>query len=202
MRRPVPTYANVTATLALFIALGGTSWAVTQLPKNSVGSAQVRDGSLTKADLAKGIGDAGKDGARGPRGPQGPAGAPGAAGANGRDGTLPAIEAWKAIPLVNNWANLGNGYEEAGYRKDPFGVVHLRGVIRRVDGAPTGIQIATLPEGYRPARSRTFSVEAGMPAATPARVDVHASGELGWAAGPTGEPDYTSLDGISFDAER
>jgi hypothetical protein len=32
------TYANVVATLALFVALGGSAYAATQLPKNSVGT--------------------------------------------------------------------------------------------------------------------------------------------------------------------
>jgi hypothetical protein len=32
MKLPRPTYASVTSMLALFIALGGTGWAVTQLP--------------------------------------------------------------------------------------------------------------------------------------------------------------------------
>ena len=79
LRRPQLTYANVMATLALFVALGGSSYAVTRLPANSVGSAQVRDGSLHRADLAR---DArgGSGGARGPRGAQGPAGPAGAIG--------------------------------------------------------------------------------------------------------------------------
>ncbi len=64
------TYANVTSSLALFIALGGTSYAVTQLPRNSVGSRQVRDGSLLRKDLAKTAVSA----RRGPRGAQGPTG--------------------------------------------------------------------------------------------------------------------------------
>jgi hypothetical protein len=58
---PRLTYANVTATLALFIALGGSAYAGTQLAHNSVGTlqlknnavtgAKVRDHSLTAADL-------------------------------------------------------------------------------------------------------------------------------------------------------
>ena len=40
------TYTNVTATLALFIALGGTSYAVTTLPRNSVGPEQLRTNSV------------------------------------------------------------------------------------------------------------------------------------------------------------
>ncbi len=47
------TYANVTASLALFIALGGTSYAVTQLPRNSVGSAQIRSSAVGTSELRK-----------------------------------------------------------------------------------------------------------------------------------------------------
>jgi hypothetical protein len=39
------TYANVTATLALFLVLaGGTAFAATQLPANSVGTKQIKEG--------------------------------------------------------------------------------------------------------------------------------------------------------------
>ncbi len=49
--RPRLTYANVVASLALFLALGGAAYAATQLPKNSVGSTQIRNGSVTSADV-------------------------------------------------------------------------------------------------------------------------------------------------------
>ena len=65
------SYANVTATLALVIALGGTSYAAIKLPKNSVTSTTVKDRSLMKKDFRTGQLPAGK---RGPAGPQGPAG--------------------------------------------------------------------------------------------------------------------------------
>lgn len=45
------TYANVTATMALFIALGGTSYAVSQLPRNSVGARQVRAGAIGASEI-------------------------------------------------------------------------------------------------------------------------------------------------------
>ena len=73
---PRLTYSNVTASVALFVALGGTSYAVTQLPRNSVGSTQVRDGSLQRKDLAGGL-------SRGPRGAEGPRGDNGAPGQRG-----------------------------------------------------------------------------------------------------------------------
>src|SRR5687767_3579408 len=46
------TYANVIATLALFIALGGTSIAAVSLSNNSVTSATIKDGEVKTADLA------------------------------------------------------------------------------------------------------------------------------------------------------
>ncbi len=48
-----PTYANVTATLALVVALGGTSYAAA-LAANSVGTPQLRAGAVTGSKLASG----------------------------------------------------------------------------------------------------------------------------------------------------
>lgn len=58
------TYANVMATVAVFIALGGASYAAVNLPKNSVGTNQIRDlaigaaklkgGAITAPKIAKG----------------------------------------------------------------------------------------------------------------------------------------------------
>jgi hypothetical protein len=78
------------ALLALFVALGGTSVAATNalLPRNSVASQQVVNGSLLRADLAKKTINALK-GNRGPRGPEGPKGATGAHGPAGADSTVP-----------------------------------------------------------------------------------------------------------------
>jgi hypothetical protein len=45
-------YANVAATLALFISLGGVSYAAITLPANSVGSSQLRSGAVTLRSLA------------------------------------------------------------------------------------------------------------------------------------------------------
>src|SRR3954470_11383676 len=84
------TYANVIATLALFLALGGTGYAALKLPKNSVGSKQikknavtstkVKNGSLKKGDFAAGQLPAGAVGPAGRNGTNGTNGAPGAPG--------------------------------------------------------------------------------------------------------------------------
>lgn len=92
------SYANVMATVAVFIALGGTSYAVTVLPRNSVGSKQVRTNAIGAAELRSGavrsaeikrrairLDDLslgaqrslrGQSGATGPQGPAGPPGVP------------------------------------------------------------------------------------------------------------------------------
>src|SRR5215475_8227177 len=51
--RPRLTYANVVATLALFIALGGASYAAIKLPKNSVGAKQLKKNAVTTAKVKK-----------------------------------------------------------------------------------------------------------------------------------------------------
>ncbi len=48
MRKPRPSYANVTATLALFLALGGTSYAAI-----SITGSNVQNGTLTGSRLTE-----------------------------------------------------------------------------------------------------------------------------------------------------
>lgn len=91
------SYANVTATLALVIALGGTSYAAIKLPKNSVSSLQVKDRSLLKKDFRPGQLPAGKRGPAGPQGPPGDAGAAGAGGGGGGGGVFNRAEAIEAL---------------------------------------------------------------------------------------------------------
>lgn len=91
LRRHV-TFANVVSLLALFVALGGSSYAALKLPKNSVGARQIRsnavsspkvaDGSLLAQDFKAGqlpAGAKGEKGDQGSQGVQGVAGAPGTA---------------------------------------------------------------------------------------------------------------------------
>jgi trimeric autotransporter adhesin len=57
--RPQLNYANVIATIALFVALGGAAIAA-GLPKNSVGSKQLKRGAVTAAKLKRGAVTSGK----------------------------------------------------------------------------------------------------------------------------------------------
>jgi hypothetical protein len=54
MARPRLSYANVASTLALVMALGGVSYAATELPKNSVGTKQLKDNAVVSRKIANG----------------------------------------------------------------------------------------------------------------------------------------------------
>lgn len=89
-------YARVTATLALVLAVGGTSYAAVTLPRDSVGakqisksavrSAEVKNGALLAKDFKAGQLPAGARGEAGPAGPVGAKGDTGPAGAKGDTG--------------------------------------------------------------------------------------------------------------------
>lgn len=82
------SFANMVACLALFVALGGASYAAFKLPKESVGTEELHKGAVTPAKLSdkarQGVaGPRGPKGATGPAGPQGATGAPGPGGEPG-----------------------------------------------------------------------------------------------------------------------
>jgi hypothetical protein len=85
-RRPSP--AMVVALIALFVAIGGGAYAATQLPKNSVGPAQLKKGAVTPVKLSPSsktalTGATGATGAPGSPGAKGDAGPKGDAGQQG-----------------------------------------------------------------------------------------------------------------------
>jgi len=99
-----PSPAMVVACLALTIALGGTSYAAVNLPRNSVGavqlkknvvtSAKVKNFSLLRADFKRGQLPAGP---RGPEGLQGPKGDQGIQGIQGIQGPAGPGAQWATV---------------------------------------------------------------------------------------------------------
>jgi hypothetical protein len=82
-----PSASTGIALLALFVALGGTGYAALKLPKNSVGTAQLKNNAVTGAKVKNGSLTAGDFGGTLPAGAQGPKGDTGAAGGKGDPGT-------------------------------------------------------------------------------------------------------------------
>jgi hypothetical protein len=100
------TYSNVMATIAVFIAMGGTSYALTlqrdsvgsrELRARSVGSSELKTGGVGSRDIAdRGVGlrdisltaRSSLRGARGPEGPRGPSGTTFFAGVDSGGGTV------------------------------------------------------------------------------------------------------------------
>jgi hypothetical protein len=85
----------VLACISLVVSLGGVSYAAGVLPKNSVGSSQLKKGAvrpskLSPATLALFKGSAGGAGAKGDRGPKGERGPKGDSGAKGATGATGA----------------------------------------------------------------------------------------------------------------
>ena len=152
--------------LALFVALGGTSYAVAtgsinsrEIKNGSIRSKDIRDGqvstrdvknaSLLSADFKPGQLPAG------PKGPKGDTPAPGPwheIGAPGepafRGGAANTRQLFVCSGPEPQPASCPT-YETAGFYKDPFGQVHLKGSI--VLGDDT-IPFA-LPAGYRPGKA-------------------------------------------------
>jgi hypothetical protein len=121
-------YANVTATLALIVALGGTSYAAIRLPANSVGAKQLKRHAVTSSKLSasavtsstvKNGSLRAKDFKPGqiPAGPAGPAGAAGATNIVSR--RVPSLPvAAGAVGAVKMACNPGERAITAGLQSD------------------------------------------------------------------------------------
>ena len=149
------------ATLGVFIALGGASYAAVALPANSVGtkqlkksavagskikrnavsSAKVQDGSLQRGDFASGTL---LQGPQGPQGPQGAKGDPGQNGAPGAPGQQGAPGTARAFAFVDPFS--------CGGAVGPCSVSKAKNVVgaRRVATGDYCIQVAA---GIDPATS-------------------------------------------------
>ncbi len=158
--RPKLTYANVVATLALFIAIGGAgAFAATQLAKNSVGSKQLKKNAVITAKIKQEAVTAAKVKKGTLTGTQINAATlgtvPNATHAASAD-SIPPAEAVHIIGAPGQPGFDGGAtnapsellsFPPAGFYKDAFGIVHLEGVVK-AGGTPV---IFTLPRGYRPA---------------------------------------------------
>ena len=100
-------------------------------------------------------------------------------------------EAFIAPTLLNSWVNFDTTFNSAGYYKDSFGIVHLRGLVK---SGTVGVAIFTLPTGYRPVKTELF---ANVSNNAFGRIDIDVSGNVILT---TGSNVSASLDGMTFRA--
>lgn len=117
---------------------------------------------------------------------------------NAGDAASKTQESWITPTMINAWVNLDTSlYNGAGYYKDNFGIVHLRGLIK---GGTTSTNIFVLPAGYRPLKRLVMSTLSNSTTDVASRLDVFADGSV-QALGGSGNT-YLTLEGISFKAEQ
>ena len=144
----------VVALIALFVALGGGAYAAATLPRNSVGTQQLKDGSVTARKLHNGaftaekiaygtllakdfkagqlpVGATGPTGNAGPQGLQGTAGSKGATGATGSGGASSHL----TVSLVDESLKVGAGEEGEKTAPCPSGDSVTGGGYSRESGA-------------------------------------------------------------------
>jgi len=202
------SYSNVMATLALFVAIGGTSYAAVTLS-----GANIKDGTVRSVDIADGLygiqsrdvrngslgaidlstaaraslkGNTGATGATGAAGSQGVQGTAGALGAQGPTGLI-NIGAWHQVGAVGEPA-FGSDFMShptvpMRFRLEGDGV-RISGAFNQANIAadPTWEQtdtvIFTLPVGFRPALGHAFSVP-GSQSSEPGAISLGPSGGIG-----------------------
>jgi hypothetical protein len=162
---PRLTYANVMASAAVFIALGGTSYAAItvtgkEVRNGSLTGVDLRDGSVTSRDLARGVlrpaardglggaaaaagatSAAGAKGDRGEPGPAGPKGDPGArgdTGATGETGATGATGAKGETGTVDTSAFYTKAASDARFLAKDTQVVHGKAEVARVRADVSG----------------------------------------------------------------
>jgi hypothetical protein len=223
------SYANVVASIALFVALGGGAYAATQLPKNSVGTKQLKKNAVTGKKLKKNavtgkkVKNRSLSGAdisvrnfpKVPRaGTADTAATAGAADTAATATNLVPPEAWREVgapgqpgfkPGASNAISPLPGtldFETAAFYKDREGVVHLKGMV--VSSSDPNHEIFNLPAGYRPGERRLIEFAASCRAACAGTTTVQIIGS-GFGAADDGKvmapnDGPVSLDGITFRA--
>lgn len=135
---PSLSYANVVATLALFLVLsGGAAYAATRLAKNSVGSAQLKKNAVTPAKLSS-ASKVTLIGGQGPQGPVGPQGVPGKEGSPGRDLTA-------ETPLASGQTETG-AFGDAGNGESSY-LLGVADFVQSLAAPLDGAHVFALAEG-------------------------------------------------------
>ncbi len=174
------TYANVMATIAVFIALGGVSYAVTKLPKNSVGAKQLRKNAVTGPKVKNGAVTEAKIKAEAVTAAKVKKGSlTGAQIDSSTLGTVPSAQTASSIAAGEAWHQVGSpgepafehgwhddptrNFEPVGFYKDKTGTVHLKGLA--IGGPAEGTMFRLPPDSGRRRGAPCSSRSSAAPAA-------------------------------------
>ncbi|MGE5281115.1 MAG: hypothetical protein ACM3N0_02130 [Chloroflexota bacterium] len=200
------TYANVMSSIAVFLVLGGAAFAAANLPKNSVGTKQLKNNAVTKKKIKKNsvVTNKIKNNA--------------VTGAKVKESTLSTVPSAASLtppeathlvgapgepPFEGGSSNLPSGtplfsFNPVGFFKDHEGIVHLQGIAK---AGGEGI-VFTLPPGYRPASGKLLFLtpyEETSVLIVGSNVSEGTIDLSGKVLGSSGEP--VVLDNISYRAE-
>ncbi|MFT3866294.1 MAG: hypothetical protein QM729_18695 [Solirubrobacterales bacterium] len=186
------TYANVVATLALMIAVagGGALAATRALPKNSVGTRQIRNHAVTRAKIKiaslgtvpRATAAAHATSAESAAHATSADTARDAESLGGLSASSYARAELESIHVVGSagqpgfedgCAGAGGDFGQVGFYKDGLGIVHLVGLASCPSAAAT---VFTLPPGFRPAVDNLMAV--AMSETTSGEVGVLPDGEV------------------------
>jgi hypothetical protein len=207
-RRPSP--AMIVAMVALIVAMAGTGYAATQLPKNSVGTKQLENNAVTKAKIKKNAVTGAKVKKKTLTGKNINLNKLGTVPSANVANSLAPMEATHLVgapgepPFLSGSSNIppqpGFHFESVGFYKDHEGIVHLQGVAVAGTSAAPFVPIFTLPPGYRPANGALliFANEVGVALVTGSGTSLEGIGADGQVLGI--EKEAVVLDGITFRA--
>jgi hypothetical protein len=197
------TYANVTATLAVFLALGGGAYAAIDLVgRNDIKSKHIKKGQVKSSDV--------KD--------------DGLTGTDVDEDSLElppqqdlVLESWHEVGTAGepsfdvrglcDWDNVSPTAETVAFARDVAGIVHLKGLARAFENNPDECggfpdpgfgqdTIFFLPPGYRPAGQADFPIVAND---APGRLTITPDGEVQTESVEFADATvFVTLNGITF----
>jgi hypothetical protein len=216
----------VVAILALVVAMTGTGYAALNLPKNSVGTKQLKRNAVTTAKVKKNAISGAKVKNQSLTGDDIELSTLGTVPSAAVADALPPLEATHLIgapgeiPFLNGASSVTGGgfaFQPAGFYKDHDGIVHLQGMVRTGSGGVMG-EVFALPPGFRPAPGTlTYEIAFCLADTDPCHLDgggyeqeyrriviagggtnIGGNDASGWVI--VGGSVTVSLDGISFRA--
>ena len=204
-RIPRPSAALVISIIALCFAVAGTGYAAFKLPKNSVGTKQIKKNAVNGAKV-KNRSLTGKDINLNKLGT-----VPNAAHANSADTVATEPTHFIGAPgepafgpgSFNQPGEAGAQFPRAGFYKDQAGVVHLQGLVHV--GTSSLPVLFTLPPGFRPAPGTLIPPIAFCFAEPPASCETDSAGDeeiygrvliAGSNTTITAGPESLTLDGM------